>query len=203
MKFNTTISRHLLLSKLKNYIVVAYLVQLVTGCSILKYENIPLAPVENNKIAVFDIDGTLTPNNIEIFTSRKDAAQAVTLFKNKGYQIVYLSARVKLLQATIPNFLSSNNFPDGITLVPSSDDEQDQPDKFKIRVLNEFKTKGWTIAVAYGNSSTDFAAYEAVGIPQQNVFALRKQGDSKCEQGKWNSCLTEWGKHLDAILNKF
>ena len=50
---------------------------------------------------VFDIDGTLTPQNLSVFEPRPGAAQAASALSAKGYKVVYLTTRVPLFQSTM------------------------------------------------------------------------------------------------------
>jgi len=77
---------------------------LCSSCELLPAD-IPDAPQKHAPAVVFDIDGTLTPRPIEVWEARDNATKAVQLFVDKGYKIIYLSARTKLFQANIPSWL--------------------------------------------------------------------------------------------------
>ena len=171
---------------------------LCSSCTLQTFD-IPKAPSESNQAVVFDIDGTLTPKVFAIFTARDDAPRAVQLFSDNGYKIIYLSARTKLLQSGIPDWLKKNNFPEGsIQVLQTSTDRHDHA-AFKKRILKEFQKKGWVLFAAYGDSSTDFKAYSEVGIDKDHIFALRRAGEDSCQSGIWVKCLHSWSEHLDQI----
>ena len=83
------------------------------------------------------------------------------MYARNGYRIVYLTARVRLFQGAVPMLLDESGFPRGDIIVTRTDNEQDHPDTFKARVLNEYRAHGWEIAAAYGDSDTDFLAYSS------------------------------------------
>ena len=85
-------------------LTILLLALLCASCALRSFE-IQKTPLKPDQAVVFDIDGTLTPKVSAIFTAREDAANAVRLYADKGYKIVYLSARPNLLQAGIPNWL--------------------------------------------------------------------------------------------------
>jgi len=161
--------------------------------------DIPSPTQQKTHAVVFDIDGTLTPRPIEMWTARIDAARAVNIFADKGYQIIYLSARIRPFQANIPNWLKEKGFPDGSVHVTETAEDRNDPVHFKTRVLQDFLAHGWNLAFAYGDSSTDFEAYAAVGISKERVFALRREGETSCQPGAWKACLDGWTEHIDSI----
>ncbi len=171
------------------------------GCAQLPYTSIPNPPAAQTQAVVFDIDGTLTPAVASVFVARDGAAEAVRAYAAKGYQIIYLSTRTGWLSAGIPAWLRKNGFPDGSVHVAQTRDERDHPDAYKTRVLKAFIAQGWRLRYAYGDSSTDFAAYAASGIPKDHVFALRRRGKSECQPGIAAACLAGWTEHLGFVAD--
>lgn len=94
------------------------------------------------KAVVFDIDGTLTPNVFGIAEARTDAANALSIYANKGYKIIYLSTRIRWLSAGIPSWLKEHNFPDGSIHVPQTDEDRNHLYDFKTRILKDFIDHG-------------------------------------------------------------
>ncbi len=175
-------------------------VLLCAGCTLLPDE-VPTATPCRTQAVVFDVDGTLTPDVQSIFRVRPNAAEAVSLFSDKGYKIVYLTARIKFLQVRIPAWLEKNGFPEGSLHVTETSEDRKDHVRFKERILREFIAQGWTIVFAYGDSSSDFEAYAAVGIPKEHVFALKREGDQECQTGEWGMCLGGWTEHIEYIEN--
>jgi phosphatidate phosphatase PAH1 len=177
-----------------------WLVAMLCGCSgQLPPADIPPAQPGESMAVVFDIDGTLTPKVHTMSTAREHAAEALNILADKGYWIIYLSARIRSHSAGIPGWLQANGFPDGSVHAAQTADDRKQPAVFKTTVLNACKDQGWTIEYAYGDSSTDFEAYAAVGVPKERVFALQREGDTLCQPGEWSVCLGGWTEHLDHL----
>jgi phosphatidate phosphatase PAH1 len=181
-------------------LAVVLMVMLCTSCALLSFE-IQKAPLKPDQAVVFDIDGTLTPSRLAIYTAREDAAKAVRVFADAGYKIIYLSARTQLFQSGIPNWLKENHFPEGSINVPQTDKDSSDHAAFKERVLNAYKKNGWTFVAAYGDSVTDFEAYTKAGIPKERVFALQRAGEKTCQgdPSMWNKCLHSWAEHMNEI----
>ena len=168
---------------------------LCTGCQLDTFD-IPKAPLKPNQAVIFDIDGTLTPRPWAYNTARDDSATAAQLYAANGYRIIYLSARRRMFQSGIPGWLIENKFPEGSIQVPQTSTDSSDHAAFKTRILKEFKENGWSFVAAYGDSTTDFAAYSAVGIDKDLVFALQRVGEDTCQQGVWAECLDSWTDHM-------
>lgn len=178
-------------------LLVTALVLLVSACTLMPTE-VPAASDGHRQAVVFDIDGTLTPTPRSIHTAREDAAAAARHFAEQGYQIVYLSARVRLLQSGIPDWLHDNGFPAGVIHVPQNHADSSDHAAFKTRILQQYRDKGWRFVAAYGDSSSDFQAYAAAGITPERVYALKRAGDTACQPGAWHACLPSWTAPLPA-----
>jgi len=173
---------------------------LAGNCALVPGE-IPRAPRDQAPAVVFDVDGTLTPRPIEFFEARNDAAKAAHLYADKGYEIIYLSARSQYQRTRTLAWLKAHGFPDGITRVAETTADGQHPIEFKTRILTALFAKGWRVDYAYGDSSTDFSAYASVAIPSAHVFALRRAGSKHCQSGPAAACLRGWTEHLDIIAN--
>ena len=172
---------------------------LAAGCGRLPDSQVPEPPWPQALAVVFDIDGTLTPDVRSIFTVRPDASPAVRRYFDKGYRVIYLSTRSGLLQNGIPGWLKANGFPEGSIHVGQTGVDDKNPALFKLRILKEYRARGWRLVGGYGDSSTDFEAYAGAGIPKYLVFALRRKGESRCQPGQWQVCLQGWTEHLTYI----
>lgn len=196
-RYHTSVVLFLRGETMRNLIILL-IVMLCSSCA-LPPADIPNAPQEKAPAVVFDIDGTLTPRPIEVWEARDNATKVVQLFADKGYKIIYLSARPKLFQANIPNWLKKEGFPDGSVNVPETAEDEKDAAHFKTRILRDFQAHGWKIEFAFGDSTTDFDAYAAVGIPKERVFALQREGETSCQKGTWQACLTGWAEHMNSI----
>lgn len=176
---------------MKAYFISALL---LSGCSVTPTE-ISAPNGNSDKAVIFDIDGTLTPCNACIFSERENASELVQTYADNGFKIIYLTARNVYFQFNIPFFLSLYHFPDGDIQVANSMAERKNFKTFKLNILKRYTESGWTLFAAYGDSSTDFAAYLAAGVPQNKIFAITRQGDCKCKPGPWRKCYDSWSKH--------
>lgn len=170
----------------------------VAGCA--KLPSTPVdAPLRPGKVVVFDIDGTLTPENIDVLEVRKDAVNVVKAYSDKGYRILYLTARSLHLQQPIPYWLNRYGFPKGDLQTAQTSQDRKDPATFKANMLENYKKVGWKIAFAYGDSTTDFQAYERAGIAKEHVFALLRENDKQCQPGVYSICLKGYTEHLPFV----
>lgn len=179
------------LRRLRTVAVSCAFAVLLAACTHLPSVVVPQA-ANGSEFVVFDIDGTLTPTVASIFSVRPDASYVARLYGQRGYRIIYLTARAPALQGNLRGYLSRYGFPAGDLIAPKTRLEHRSPAAFKARVLHGYIARGWKIAAAYGDSSTDFEAYAAVGVPRQRVFALRRVGAATCQPGIWIACLPGW-----------
>ena len=169
-----------------------------SGCSTLANEFVD-APMDHAKAVVFDIDGTLTPTPLSIWSVREAAAETVQHFANQGFTIFYVTARIPLFQWQIPGWLESNHFPTGNLYLTQNSEDRSDHERFKTRILNQLIEHGWVIERAFGDSSSDFKAYSAANLTQEQVFALLRQGSDQCQPGVWARCLTSWLEYLNTV----
>jgi len=144
------------------------------------------------KAVVFDIDGTLTPSILSVRTPRQGAAEAVKAFFDAGFDIVYISARVRLLQSGVSDWLDKHGFPDGQLHMTESREDRLDTGAFKKRVLKAYADHGWSFAAAFGDSTSDFNAYVYAGVPHDRIYALRRRGAAGCQAGVWQGCYGGW-----------
>lgn len=170
---------------------------LIIGLTVMGCTHIPAAEVQapthaKQKVVVTDIDGTLTPDVLAMNEVRPGAAKLLRSLTDKGYSIVYLTARIPMFQSALPRWLKENGFPEGALHVAQSNKQSRHPEELKAGILKDYVQKGWQLAYAFGDPSTDFAAYADAGIPQQRVFALQRRGSEGCQPGIYQACLKGW-----------
>jgi hypothetical protein len=180
--------------------LAAWLPLAVSACATLPEVPIPVPTGEKNALVVFDIDGTLTPHNLRVHEVRSDAAAAVRAFETRGYEIVYLTARVPAFQASLPAWLAGHGFPPGNLHVAQGRDERRNPADFKARVLNGYVAQGWRLAYGFGDSTTDFVAYQRAGLAADRVYALKRRGQETCEAGVYHACFDDWQDALASVV---
>ena len=181
-------------------VLLAWLPLAATACATLPEAPIPAPTVTRSALVVFDIDGTLTPHNLLVHEARPDAAHVVQAFESRGYAIVYLTARAPAFQRSLPGWLQEHGFPPGNLHAAQSLDDRRHAEYFKSRVLDAYVAQGWHLAYAFGDSSTDFIAYQRAGLPRERVFALKRKGRDACDEGVYQACLGDWEDDLPSAV---
>ncbi|MDK2126144.1 lipin/Ned1/Smp2 family protein [Parachitinimonas caeni] len=144
-----------------------------------------LSVVEKGREAVlFDIDGTLTINDFEAYadyaglktaTPYYYAPEVVRAYQQKGYQIIYLTARPYWVTRDAREWFPKmgllswhyHSNPYGGGPIPPNT-EQFKTDY--VRYLRD--TVGLKIIRAYGNATTDISAYANGGIAKADTFII-------------------------------
>lgn len=144
---------------------------------------------------VFDIDGTLTPSDLE---NLKDYARrllrrqradgpalrsgAVAAAKRAASDSlpVYLSGRPSWLAGPTREWLDRHGFPPGaVLLMARTGDILPHPSRVgraKAEALDQLRDAGLVWVRAYGNAPTDIQAFAAAGIPRAATFILGRHG---------------------------
>ncbi len=144
-----------------------------------------LSVVEPGRQSVlFDIDGTLTINDFEAYADYVGiktaqaygyAPEVVKAYKAKGYQIVYLTARPYWVTKDARDWFSAYGLQDwhyrsnpysGGPIPPNT--QQHKTDY--VKYLR--KQVGLDIVRAYGNATTDIAAYADGGLPKAETYII-------------------------------
>lgn len=160
----------------------------------------PPPPDDAAPVVVFDIDGTLTDDELTE-TPHPGATQAVNAYVEKGYDVVYVTARWDLiLRGSTESWLADNGFPDEeLYMAPSLLVTEESRVEFKTDTLTDIEAAKDQVVYAYGDSSSDFDAYANVGVPASKVFALQRASASECQPGVWATCLPDYVGHLSYI----
>jgi hypothetical protein len=170
---------------------------LLASCALVGPEPVPPGP---GKAVVVDIDGTLTPDVTSIYEVRPDAVAALEAFKERGYQIVYASVREPIFQGRLRHWLFVENaFPRGPLHVGQTKEDRSDPATFKAKLLEAYVKAGWRLAYAYGDSESDFGAYQSAGVPPDHTFALKRRGADQCHAPAVVRCLGSWSENLPYI----
>jgi phosphatidate phosphatase PAH1 len=171
----------------------------VVGCAVLPPADVAPSQAQRHQVVVLDIDGTLTPRDIDVFEVRPTAPHVVQAYARKGYAIVYLTTRIPLYQSMLPDWLAQHGFPAGTLHVAQGAAEREDAAAFKAGVLARYRAAGWQLAYAYGDSASDFEAYGRAGVPPDRVFALKRRFAETCMVGLYRSCLDGWAEHLPFV----
>jgi hypothetical protein len=139
-----------------------------------------------SKVVVADIDGTLTLSNQEFLNQLSDdtyvpqmmgaANTLIQTWSMKGYPIVYLTARANEFRSETAQWLALDDFPVGATIT-GDDSNSANAQAYKTVWLQRMVTDfGWNVVAAYGNEDTDIGAYQAVSIPNSQIFIVGPSG---------------------------
>lgn len=166
---------------------------------------------KGTKVAVFDIDGTLTTGDEEIFREVIDdivddgehvpvaypGGEALSKFYNaRGYLLVYLTGRPYWLTRHSRDWLVDQGMAHGVLRLTTTNSDSWPTDaavgKFKLAELQGLQSLGLEIDVAHGNAPTDISAYIGAGVPKEQIWIIGphagERGTQKVEKG-WDGTL--------------
>ena len=131
---------------------------------------------------LFDIDGTLTESDLEQIgdypairhaTPKQGAYSLVRAYLDKGYQPIYLSARVYWYAKGTRDWLQWLGLPTGVLRTSTSNKiSLFRTAAYKTEQILQFKQAGVEIVRAYGNAKTDAEAFINAGIPATQSFTI-------------------------------
>jgi hypothetical protein len=135
------------------------------------------------QVVVTDIDGTLTIDDQELFTQISDgsyvpiengsAAAMMRAWAQKGYTIVYLTARPHAFRTETRVWLEDLDYPVGPVISANSLVFDESARQYKRAWVNRIRNDfGWDVVAAYGNATSDIDAYEDAGIPKNITFIV-------------------------------
>ncbi|MEC9399168.1 MAG: hypothetical protein VX475_16205 [Myxococcota bacterium] len=156
------------------------------------------------RLVVFDIDGTLTTKDAEIFEDaiadffepiydkevvpeeRASAVEITQLRHAQGYPLVYLTGRPYALTRITREWLTTQGFAPG-NLHVTDESEQVLPTEsgvgiFKRDYLKSLTAKGFILEAAYGNAETDIFAYANANVSPARTFIAGVHGGKKGTQ---------------------
>jgi hypothetical protein len=144
------------------------------------------------KFVVLDIDGTLTTKDTDMLQNvandlywplarhdyvpevRAGAAELSHIWHEKGYLILYLTGRPKIVRQDTLDWLKQFNFAPG-TLHMTEHRMELLPriigvGKYKAAYLESLADMGYEFEYAYGDAATDLYAFKAAGIPRERTY---------------------------------
>jgi hypothetical protein len=135
------------------------------------------------KAVLFDIDGTLTLNDFEavgdylgISTAEAHyyAPETVNAYQEKGYCMVYLSARPYWLMKDTREWLTLMDMPlfHAHTNPNAELFEPKDTVAYKTDYISALMSSGLEIIRAYGNADSDIEAYANTGIPKSETYII-------------------------------
>ncbi len=149
------------------------------------------------KLVVFDMDGTLTTADSEITWDYLNelwngdvndsemypgAPEVATYYYQRGYNILYLTARPYWLSEKSYQWLVLKNFPFGLlhTYEGATPDGNFDAAGFKKAYLQSLIDKGIEFSFTYGNALTDIEAYKFIGKPCDEIFIIGEHAGKEC-----------------------
>ncbi len=123
-----------------------------------------------NKVVLTDIDATLTASDEELILEITDSSYVpkemtgaramTTAWAEKGYLVVYITARPHVMRPETRRWLEQQGFPQGPLITANGVVFGDAAAAYKQawveRILDEL---AWTVVAAYGNADSDIAAF--------------------------------------------
>lgn len=192
-----------------------YSVRMVVSGDLTQADGYLFVVPKGKKAVVFDIDGTLTTSDGELikeivvdllgggtqYTEKMyaDANTVVNLYAQKGYLIVYLTARPDLFTDISRKWLVDEGFPRGLLHLNEAESDffkgSDATVAYKTAYLKYLKEViGLDIVYAYGNADTDVWSYDAAGISKSNTFIIGKNAGMESTQP-----VTSYTDHLPFV----
>ncbi len=153
---------------------------------------------QGTKVAVFDIDGTLTTGDEEAWREVADdiagdgeyvpeaypGGKELTQFlARRGYLVLYLTGRPYLLGHPSRQWLIDQGMADGPLRLTTTNSDVWPSDsavgQYKLEELEDLKADGLKVEVAHGNATTDITAYVGAGIPKERIWIIGKHAGSE------------------------
>jgi hypothetical protein len=165
---------------------------------------------DDAKIAVTDIDGTLTSSESASWSeafggappgANPGAAEAITALAERGYYIFYMTARPEFFVQKTRDWIASKNFPPGIvhTSFSSIGETGSAGIAYKTSELAMLKERtGIVPTYGFGNTDTDTNAYDNGKIlPASNRYFYKYNTDLK--GGTYHDDYTKLVATFDAL----
>jgi|JI10StandDraft_1071094.scaffolds.fasta_scaffold78299_3 hypothetical protein len=161
------------------------------------------------QVILTDIDGTLTLSDAELtrqigdpsYVPRENTSspELVRAWYEKGYKVIYLSARPHTLRLPTRAWLELKDLPYGPLITANSLVFGESARVYKRaaiqQLVNEF---GWEIVAAYGNAGSDIQAYEDAGHPKDTTFII---GEEAGRSGTVAIPDNDYTQHIQTYVN--
>lgn len=160
-----------------------------------------------SKVVVTDIDGTLTTDDQQELDQIPDATYVPAMmghanamlkaWSDKGYPIIYLTARPHVFRVESRVWLRDQDFPTGPLITGNNEND---PATYKTVWLKRMaQSFGWNIVAAYGNAQTDVDAYNNAGIPKAQTFIVGPLGSDGMDVAIPNM---DFGDHITSYVDQ-
>ncbi len=163
------------------------------------------------QIAVFDIDGTLTTDDGEVFEEvllngtpemHDGAVGVVEHYVANGVQPIYVTGRTYHLTGKTLAWLEGRGFPAGSLHTTDSIGDAlpgDEVEAYKLAFLESLKALDLEIVAAYGNASSDVCAYARAGVASDATFIIGENAGTACEGFDASQPVMSYPTHLEGL----
>lgn len=135
------------------------------------------------QVVLADIDETITLSDEEIFLQipdesydqrkREYSVELTQAWADKGYQMIYLTARPHVFRAETRAWLTHHGYAQGPIITAPELVLGDSARQYKLewtsRLIDDLS---WDIVAAYGNSESDIEAYAEAGLDKAITFII-------------------------------
>jgi hypothetical protein len=167
---------------------------------------------KGQRAVLFDVDGTLTTSDGELFEELAGAGPAdmfpdadgvARYWADRGHVVIYVTGRPYLLQRSTRAWLDARGLPPGPLFTPARL-RQAVPSHggvgaYKTAVLTELAATV-DIVRAYGNAETDVCAYAAGGIAPDRTYIVGKDA-KRCDPHPATRPLPSYTDHLAELAS--
>jgi hypothetical protein len=164
----------------------------------------------DTQVIVTDIDGTLTLADEELFTEMNNPAydqvmnnqsdRLIQTWADKGYLIIYLTARPGGFRPMTHAWLNRKGFPTGLMISADALVFGETARIYKRGFIQRARTTyGWNIVAAYGNADSDIQAYEDAGLPKNRTFII---GPEAGQSGTVAIPNQDWANHIRDFVER-
>ncbi len=164
---------------------------------------------------VFDIDGTLTTSDSELFQelftgSTPDmwpgASDVANAYATAGYLPVFLTGRPESWTNSSRAWLTEMGFPTGVVRTTDRKAQvlptRSGVGEFKRTVLLDLEQRPeLRIVAAYGNAPTDICAYAQAGIDPKDTFIIGPHAGEACDGGEPTQALADYRTQLSSLAD--
>lgn len=165
---------------------------------------------EGTQLVLTDIDGTLTLSDEELFAEMSDpsydqemnvnADLMMQTWADKGYRVVYLTARPGPFRQISRAWLDRHAFPEGLLITADSLVFGESARIYKRSfITGAIEDGGWEFYAVHGNAESDIQAYEDAGIPKDRTFII---GPEAGLSGTVPIANNDWTSHIVDFIER-
>jgi hypothetical protein len=163
-------------------------------------------------VAIFDVDGTLTIDDGEVFEQAAGvadaeaydgAAEVVRYWFEGGTPVLYLTGRSDDFLDMTREWLERRGFPRGplVTTTSLRDASGTGVEAHKLRFLEWVVTTArLRVRAAYGNATTDVCAYSRAGLDLARTFIVGPHAGTACDGFPPTRALTHYRRHHERLV---